>query len=109
MTGELLGLALGVLAAVALVVLFAVVIPFWISQRRNREKGTHGFVQHSRLTCPKCQGVFDYGWIPGSALNAVRLGPKGRFMKCPLCHRWSVFDIWEAPVPPEGSPRESEG
>jgi hypothetical protein len=81
------------------VVVVAIVIPYLISSRRNRKFGGHGFVQHSRLTCPKCQGVFDYNWIPGGALTAVRLGT-ARYMACPLCHRWSVFNTWDARPPP---------
>ena len=46
----------------------------------------------SRLTCPRCSKTFDYRWVPGASLTAVRLGPT-RFMRCPLCHQWSDFDI----------------
>lgn len=46
----------------------------------------------SKLTCPKCNRTFDYKWVPGASLTAVRLGPS-RYMRCPLCHEWSDFDI----------------
>ena len=46
----------------------------------------------SRLSCPKCGKTFDYRWVPGGSLTAVRLGPT-RYMRCPLCHKWSDFDI----------------
>jgi hypothetical protein len=42
------------------------------------------------LTCPKCGGAFDYAFIPGASLTAVRLWDR-RYMACPICHRWSVF------------------
>ena len=69
-----------------------------LSARRNRETGATGFTQRSRLTCPKCHQVFDYDWIPGAALTAVRLG-KDRYMACPLCGKWSMFNVWDAPSP----------
>jgi hypothetical protein len=46
----------------------------------------------SRLSCPKCGKPFDYKWVPGGSLTTVRLGPT-RYMRCPLCHEWSDFDI----------------
>lgn len=85
--------------AAVIVVAAAIGLPYLVSSRRNRKFGTHGFVQHSRLTCPKCHGVFDYSWYPGMAFTAVRLGP-GRYMACPLCDHWSYFRIWDAPPPP---------
>ncbi len=59
---------------------------------KGRRVGTRGIVQRSRLTCPKCGKEFDYDWIPGGSLTAVRLGPS-RYMACPICHKWSVFPI----------------
>ncbi len=92
--------AVGVGAGILLVVLLLL---FAIAARRNRRTGRTGFVQRSRLTCPKCHQVFDYTWVPGAALDAVRLG-SARYMACPLCRRWSIFDIASAPVPPEPAP-----
>ncbi len=54
----------------------------------------------SRLTCPKCGKTFDYQWLPGGSFSAVRLGTK-RYMKCPLCGKWSTFDIVSTIVPRE--------
>ena len=69
-----LRLGLGLAAAVAAVLVFAILIPYLLSAQRNRMHGGRGFVQRSRLTCPRCLGVFDYNWVPGWGLNAVRLG-----------------------------------
>ncbi|HVC57992.1 MAG TPA: hypothetical protein VND15_00780 [Candidatus Acidoferrales bacterium] len=48
----------------------------------------------TRLTCQKCSQQFDYNWVPGISFNAVRLG-KWRYMRCPLCGRWSLFNVWD--------------
>ncbi len=80
-------------------VLVVIVVFYLITAGRNRRFGTHGVVQRSRLTCPKCHQSFDYEWVPGAALTAVRLGPS-RYMACPLCHKWSMFDILDSPPPP---------
>ena len=98
MSNGVVALAIGLGVAVLVVVVFLIVIPYLISGRRNRRTGASGLVQASRLTCPKCHRSFDYEWIPGSALTAVRLG-RSRYMRCPLCHAWSIFNIWEAPLP----------
>ncbi len=98
MAGPLLGI--GITAAVLVVL---VLLLYWVASRRNARTGQRGFVQRSRLTCPKCQQTFDYEWVPGAALTAVRLG-SSRYMACPVCHRWSTFDISHAPVPPGPAP-----
>ncbi len=49
---------------------------------------------NSWLTCPKCQRSFDYHWVPLASFSAVRLG-KDRYLECPLCHKWSIFNIWD--------------
>lgn len=79
----------------AAVLLLVFALQYLVSRSRNRRFGTEGFVQASRLTCPKCGQMFDYHWVPGASLTAVRLGPR-RYMACPLCHRWSMFDVWNA-------------
>ncbi|MDG6906176.1 MAG: hypothetical protein JRN20_10375 [Nitrososphaerota archaeon] len=65
----------------------------------------------SRLKCPKCGKEFDYDWLPGGSFTAVRLGTK-RYMSCPLCKKWSTFDILSTIVPPpkddKGSDKKSE-
>lgn len=94
---------LGILASV--VAIFAV---SWFAYvyLRGRRLGTRGYVQRSHLTCPKCRREFDYDWVPGASFTSVRL-VKGRYMACPLCHRWSYFDICAAMVartlPPDPS------
>jgi hypothetical protein len=59
-----------------------------------------------RLTCPKCGGSFDYEFIPGASFSAIRLGTS-RYMRCPLCHKFAVFRMRDAPAagpPPSGTP-----
>lgn len=90
---NVLGAAIAVLAIVAVLVVL-----YLVGALRNRRTGSRGIVQRSRLTCPKCQRVFDYEWVPGAALTAVRLG-KYRYMACPFCHRWANFNIYDAPAP----------
>ena len=51
----------------------------------------------SRLTCPKCGQSFDYDWVPLASFSAVRLGTS-RYLECPLCHKWSTFNIWDTRV-----------
>jgi hypothetical protein len=94
MAGAFLGLGISLLVIVLIAALL-----LWIARRRNARTGERGFVQRSRLTCPKCHGTFDYEWVPGAALTAVRLG-NARYMACPLCRKWSTFDVAGAPVPP---------
>ena len=93
-----LGIGLGV--GIILVIL----VVLWIITRRlNRRTGNTGPVQHSRLTCPKCHQTFDYEWVTGAALTAVRLGSK-RYMACPLCHKWSTFDVVGSLMPASPPP-----
>jgi hypothetical protein len=97
-----LGLVVGIVVGAIAIIVVVIVLPYALGSARNRKYGSRGVVQHSRLTCPNCGRVFDYDWVPGAALTAVRLG-KSRFMACPLCHHWSTFNIWDAPGPPEVS------
>ena len=91
------GLWLGV--GIGGVVIVVVVVLLWaISHRLNRKTGNTGFAKRSRLTCPKCGQTFDYEWVPGAALTAVRLG-SSRYMACPLCHKRSTFNIYDTLVP----------
>jgi hypothetical protein len=102
--------ALGITAVVivVLVVFYAHIL------RRGRRIGTRGIIQRSQLTCPKCHREFDFDWFPGGSVTALRLG-KARYMACPLCHRWSTFNIYDTMVarpPPEPSgptPRSPPG
>lgn len=94
------GIALAAVAAV----LFALVL------RRGRARGTRGFGQRSHLRCPKCGHEFDYDWVPGASLTAVRLGT-ARYLACPQCRRWSVFDVYGTLVarPDPSGPRPGGG
>jgi len=46
----------------------------------------------SKVTCPKCKKSFDYEFMPGASLYSVRLG-NYRYMKCPKCKKWAMFNI----------------
>jgi hypothetical protein len=102
MVGPYVYILLGIAAVVGVIV----AIFYSLVLRRGRALGTHGVVQRSRLTCPKCHQPFDYDWIPGASLRSVRLG-KGRYMACPLCHQWSYMNIYDTMVartnPPDPS------
>jgi hypothetical protein len=89
MPGPLVWTVVGV--AIACVVIAAVLYAMIL--RRGRQAGTRGVVQRSHLHCPKCDREFDYDWIPGASFTAVRLGT-GRYMACPLCGKWSLFDVY---------------
>jgi len=58
----------------------------------NRRAGASGLVRTDRLTCPKCNGSFEYPFVPGASMSSLRLG-RSRYMACPLCHRWSVIRL----------------
>ena len=87
MAGTLIFLAIGIAVIVVALVLYAFILA------RGRRVGTRGIVQRSHLRCPKCRQAFDYDWVPGASFTAVRLGP-ARYKACPLCHRWSTFDLY---------------
>jgi prepilin signal peptidase PulO-like enzyme (type II secretory pathway) len=99
MVGALLGS--GILIVVLFVALAAIF--YYIVSWRNARTGEHGVVQRSRLVCPKCHQTFDYEWVPLAAATAVRLG-RSRYMACPVCRRWSVFNVYDAPAPPTPAP-----
>ncbi len=85
----------GYLAIGIAVVVLALVVGFYAwTYRRNRQLGSPGIVSRSRLTCPKCHQVFDYDYMPGASFTALRLG-RSRYMACPLCQKWSTFDLSE--------------
>ncbi len=93
-------------AAVGLALVIALVVFYLRAYRRNRALGTPGIVSRSRLTCPHCHQTFDFDFVPGASVTAVRLG-HSRYMACPLCHQWSTFDLSpesRIPVePPKGA------
>jgi hypothetical protein len=85
-----------ILILAALLVVLAAVI--WARMiYRGRQLGTRGIVQRSHLVCPRCHRDFDYDWIPGVSFTTIRLGT-GRYMACPLCHRWSFFNLYRTLV-----------
>jgi len=55
-----------------------------------------GLTWTRHLTCPKCGGEFDYEFVPGASFTAIRLGTS-RYMRCPLCRKFSVFSMKAAP------------
>jgi DNA-directed RNA polymerase subunit RPC12/RpoP len=65
--------------AIGFVVLFFV-LPRW---------GPH---YTSRLTCPNCKKTFNFHWIPGATIASL-IQRNYRTLKCPYCHRKSVFDV----------------
>lgn len=75
-----------ILIAVAIIIVVMGIVIGLVRRKTGR------VIQRSHLRCPKCDGEFDYDWIPGVSFTAVRLGTK-RYMACPKCHRWSTFDI----------------
>jgi DNA-directed RNA polymerase subunit RPC12/RpoP len=62
----------------------------------------------SRLVCPKCGKTFDYEWLPGGSFTALRLGTK-RYMRCPLCRKWSIFNVVSTIVKPEDDNEGDDG
>jgi hypothetical protein len=90
--GEAVGVTAGVVLVAILVGFYA-----WV-YRRNRARGTSGLITRSRLVCPKCGGTFDFDYLPGASVTALRLGTS-RYMACPLCSRWSVFELRRTQIP----------
>lgn len=82
-----------VIVGVAVVAISIAVVYLTFVFTKARRVGTKGIVQRSHLRCPKCEREFDYDWIPGASLTSVRLGPD-RYMACPLCGKWSMFNIY---------------
>lgn len=79
---------------IGLVVIAVILVVSFIIYKVLPSKG-YGYL--SKLTCTKCSHTFDYRWIPGGSFTAIRLGTK-RYMRCPSCHKWSMFDIWSTRV-----------
>lgn len=59
-------------------------------------------VWKSQLTCKKCQGSFVYEFVPGGSFTAIRLGT-ARYMRCPLCRKFGVFELAANRLRPERS------
>jgi DNA-directed RNA polymerase subunit RPC12/RpoP len=90
---------LPIAAAVVLIVIIIVGI-WWLARGRSRAvRGTAGVVRENTLVCSKCNRQFNYQFVPGASLTSLRLG-NSRYMKCPLCGKWSVIKIVARPVVP---------
>jgi hypothetical protein len=81
---------------IEIVVLIAVLV--FLFSARSGDAG--GAVQLSHLKCPKCASEFDYAFVPGASFTSVRLGTS-RYIRCPVCHKWSVFDLRSTRVDPK--------
>ncbi|HTT72970.1 MAG TPA: hypothetical protein VMG99_02305 [Thermoplasmata archaeon] len=88
-------------AAVAIGAVVALLAAYWglWAARAKRRTGTASLVQRARLTCPKCGQTFDYDFVPGAAVTAIRLG-SSRYLRCPRCGKWSTFDLVHHLEPP---------
>lgn len=87
------GVIFWAIVGIGIVLVVIAVVTYALILRRGYRVGTHGLVQRSHLTCPRCHQGFDYDWVPGASLTSVRLGTK-RYMKCPLCGRGATFDLY---------------
>ena len=81
-------LLLGVVVSVPIIIIIAYVLLL-----RSRHHYT------SILACPNCKGTFEYSWVPLMSFSTVRLG-KDRYLECPLCHKWGLFNIWDTRTAP---------
>lgn len=54
----------------------------------------------SILKCRKCGFRFNYSFIPGASVSAVRLG-SSRYMRCPKCSRFGLFNLMEFGTDPK--------
>ena len=90
-----------VVIPIAVAVLLVIIVGvWWLARGRSRAvPGTSGVVRENTLTCPKCNGQFNYQFAPGASFTSLRLG-RSRYMKCPLCGKWSVIKIVGPPVTP---------
>lgn len=61
----------------------------------------------SALACPKCGKGFEYKWVPGASFSAVRLG-KDRYLRCPFCHGWSTYDVFDTRVQGAAAPTQTQ-
>ena len=85
---------IGIIIGVLVVIIFLAL---------SRSKPGTGVVQLSHLKCTKCNSEFDYAWIPGGSVTSIRLG-NSRLTRCPVCKRWSLFNIWDTRVDPKTHP-----
>lgn len=50
------------------------------------------FGLRTKVKCPKCKKTFEYVFIPGGSLTAMRLG-RYRYMQCKRCKKFANFDL----------------
>lgn len=55
--------------------------------------------QLSHLKCKKCGVEFDYAYLPGGSFTSIRLW-NSRFLRCPNCTKWSLFNLTKTRVDP---------
>jgi uncharacterized C2H2 Zn-finger protein len=84
-------------------VVIIIVIIFILFYARRGELS--GLTMLSHLKCPKCNSEFDYEYIPGASMTSLRLGGS-RYLQCPVCHKWSVFNLRKTRVDPETHPKD---
>ena len=81
---------------IAIVIIVVVVSLMSVARRR----GAGGAVLLSHLKCKKCNSEFDYAFLPGGSFTSLRLG-NSRYLRCPVCHKLSIFNIWDTRVDPK--------
>lgn len=88
---------------VLIAVVFFLAFYAWV-YLRNKALGSPGIRSRARVTCSKCHRSFDYDFVPGASFTALRLGGS-RYMACPLCHRWGLFDLSDRKAAPPRAAR----
>ena len=87
-----------IIVVIIVVIIVAIAILFVFAQTRMGRSS--GIVPLSHLKCNKCGTEFDYAWIPGVSFTSLRL-LTFRYLRCPVCMKWSVFNIWNTRVDPK--------
>jgi DNA-directed RNA polymerase subunit RPC12/RpoP len=90
---------LGATAVIIIAVIIAAIAILFVLARTRMARSSR-IVPLSHLKCNKCGTEFDYAWIPGVSFTSVRLG-NSRYLRCPVCRKWSLFNIWNTRVDPE--------
>ena len=85
---------IGIIIGVVIIVIVAVLM------LRSRKGAVKSPVQLSHLKCPKCNAEFDYAYLPLATFTSIRLG-NSRYISCPDCHKWSLFNVWNTRVDPK--------
>ena len=85
------------ISIVIAIVILVIIIAFMARSRRGAVAGP---VQLSHLKCSKCNSEFDYAFLPGGSFTSIRLGGS-RYLRCPVCQKWSMFNIWNTRVDPK--------